>query len=104
MRFKIPITNDAYSEFSTTMNNLEVQMKTRYNSEMGIFLVDIVVPSIPKSVLGIPVTTGLDLISGYNLGIGTLYGHEKAGEITDSTRENFGISYLLLTEQPDAGV
>jgi hypothetical protein len=101
MKFKIPVTNDAMSSFTTTLNDKLVEIKTRYNSAMGIFLLDIAIPEDDRVVKGIPITTGVDLLRPFHFGVGTIIGYETTREFTESTRENFGLSYLLLTEPPD---
>jgi hypothetical protein len=98
---RIPITNDAYATFSTTINGHLVDITQRYNEKMNMFMVDISVPDHEKTVKGIPVSSGVPLFIPYNLDLDKVYATDTARVDSSSTRENFGDTYQIVVMVED---
>ena len=92
---RIPITNDAYANFSTTISGELIDITQRYNSKMDMFIIDISLPNKGKTIRGIPVSSGVNLFISYNLDLGIIKAIDTANKDSNSTRSNFGNTYQI---------
>ena len=98
---KIPITNEAYQIYTVIINNITAELTFRWNGIRGLFIMDISVfygdGTLNREVNGIPMTTGIELVSDFNLGIGEMFCLDISNKNTDSNRDNFGITYQIYS-------
>jgi hypothetical protein len=104
MIFRIPVTNDPRQTFTTIIKKKTVEFNIHWNGREEKWLMDIAVHGEDKKTeyemyaKGVPISSGLNLVQYYELGIGRVYGFNQSFTDLKPTRENFGNTYFLYVD------
>jgi hypothetical protein len=99
----IPMTNESYVTFTTTLDVEEYRFTIRYNRTTGAWYGDLLGLNNDIDIKNIKLIAGLDLLEPYaRRELGSLYMSDNEGKNEDPNEDDFGDRFLFIYKEREA--
>lgn len=91
MILKLPLTNDLYYTFVSTLGDTTYDFTVRWNERGGFWTFDMVDNAAQKTwFTGLPILLGCDLFDPFNIGNGSMIAWDESGTLQDAGYDDLG--------------
>lgn len=92
----VPLSSEPSILFNITLDGIELNMQTKYNTRYSTWSLDIYDEQQNPLVFGVPLLLGSNVLSPYNLNIGSMVCVDVTGQGEDATSDNLGTDVILV--------